>query len=901
MVRTETIPVYGMMCGHCVKAVTMALEEFEGVSETSVSLEDLSATVTFDDEKAGIEQFQAAILEEGFFLEPQEEEAEEPENQDTPAPSVDTAETVSSQFELEGMSCANCAAAIEKCLAGLPGIHTATVNFALERLKVEHEPPLTVDEIIRTVADAGYGARSLQERGGQVSFKIEGMSCANCAAAIEKAFSGVDGIQQATVNFSLEKGFVEFDETLLSEADVLKVVDDAGYKALPDASGEKGSIIAAKEKFRFLFALACTVPLLILMYTMPFGHVGTNYAMFVLATLVQAVSGRTFYEGAYHSLKNRSTNMDVLISLGISAAYFYSVFSLFFLDPHAHTFFDSSAMLITFILVGKMLEARAKGKTGQALEKLLSLQADKARIVENGNERMIPASSVTVGNLVLVRPGEKIPVDGEIVEGSTSIDESMITGESIPVEKSAGAQVTGATINKSGVITVKTTRVGKETVLAQIITMVEDAQADKAPIQRLADVVSNYFVPVVIAVALLTFSLWFLVFDFMPPAESSRFLFAFQLMIAVLVIACPCALGLATPTAIMVGSGVGLNRGILFKRASVLENISKLDVVLFDKTGTLTVGKPEVAGVHPIGACSERELLQLAASAGANSIHPLSEAVVLKARDEGVHIRQTEQAREISGNGTVCMLEGKELRVGKPSFAGEGIVLSPEAVALGETFSEKGMTTVYVRYDDRIVGVVTLSDMIKTDSKEALAGLHKLGIRTALVSGDNQKAAHAVAAEVGIDEVEAEVLPVDKINSVKRLQAKGLRVGMVGDGINDAPALAQADMGIAIGSGTDVAKETGDVVLVKNSLMDVERAILLGKKTLRTIKENFFWAFFYNILMIPVAAGVLYPVNGLTLKPEWACIAMWFSSITVVGNSLLLKRYEKKLRGDGGM
>jgi Cu+-exporting ATPase len=825
MQRIETIPVYGMMCGHCVKAVTMALEDIEGVFETKVSLEKSSAFVRFDDSKADLEKFKAAIIEEGYSLAPLEEgaEAAEPEVED-------------------------------------------------------------------------YGSSLRKESpGSEISFRIEGMSCVNCATAIEKAFSRTPGINKVSINFSLEKGFVEFDEARLDKQAVLQVVSKAGYAASEEHGGGKKSPVARKERFRFLFALSLTAPLIVLMYTMPFGHVGTNYAMFALATLVQFVSGRSFYEGAWHSLKNRSTNMDVLISLGISAAYFYSVFSLFFLDPHAHTFFDSSAMLITFILVGKMLEARARGKTGQALEKLLSLQADRARVLQDGKERMVAASSVKVGDRVLVRPGEKIPVDGEIIEGTTSIDESMITGEPIPAEKGSGAQVTGATINKSGAILIRTGRVGKDTLLSQIIKMVEDAQADKAPIQRLADVVSNYFVPIVVAISLLTFSLWFFIIDFTPPEGSTRFLFSFQLMISVLVIACPCALGLATPTAIMVGSGVGLKRGILFKRASVLENISKLDVALFDKTGTITKGQPEVVGIHPFENYSENELLAVAAGAEANSVHPLAEAVVKKASEINIAFEKGSDAKEISGRGTQCILNGVTAKAGNLKFVSETIKPSQEVIDLGQKLSDDGKTTIYILLKKRIIGILALSDVIKEDSRKAIQKLHQMGIKTALISGDNQKSARAVADAVGIDEVEAEVLPEDKIKSVRRWQVQGLRVGMVGDGINDAPALAQADMGIAIGSGTDVAKETGDVILVKNSLLDVERAIRLGRKTLRTIKENFFWAFFYNILMIPIAAGILYPVNGLTLKPEWACIAMWFSSITVVSNSLLLKRFEKKL------
>jgi len=892
MVSTEKIPVYGMSCGHCVSSVTKALENVEGVSQVKVSLEDSSATVTYNDELSNKDKLNAVIMEQGFSIVPPEEIQDTPMtlNRDS------SSQLITSSFDIRGMSCANCAAGLEKAFKDYPGVHKASVNFAIERLTVEHEPVLTPQAIAAKVKDAGFEAVDAEKsRTGEISFKIDGMSCANCAGTIEKALKKTTGIKKAAVNFSMEKGFVAFDNTQIDEQGVLQAIHSAGYMATLEDREKGDTGLAKKEKFRFVFALSLTIPIVLLMYTMPFGHTYTNYLMFVLATLVQIFSGRTFYEGAWHSLKNRSTNMDVLVSLGISAAYFYSVFSLFFLDPAKHTFFDSSAMLITFILVGKMLEARAKGKTGQALEKLMSLQADKARVIENGKERMVRASMVKVGDTILVRPGEVIPVDGEIIEGDTVIDESMITGEPIPAEKRQGDQVTGATINKTGVITLKAVRVGEATMLSKIVKMVEDAQADKAPIQRLADVVSNYFVPMVVIVALFTFFLWLFVFDFAIPEGLTRFLFAFQLMIAVLVVACPCALGLATPTAIMVGSGVGLSRGILFKRASVLESISKLDVILFDKTGTITQGKPEVSGIYPIGNIPSDRLLAIAASVEANSSHPLAQAIVQKAHQQGVPVEKTIHAREISGQGNLARLDGKQAGVGKLNLISADTTQPTEAIELGKKLSDAGETTVYIWYDNQIVGIITLSDQVKKDSKDAIDRLQALGIKTALISGDNQKAASIVAKKVGIKDVEAEVLPDDKSNIVKKWQSKGFKVGMAGDGINDAPALAQADIGIAVGSGTDIAKETGDVILVNNSLLDVERAIRLGRKTLQTIKANFFWAFFYNILMIPIAAGVLYPATNLILKPEWACIAMWFSSLTVVLNSLFLKRMESKL------
>jgi len=819
------------------------------------------------------------------------------------------------EIKVYGMMCAHCENSVSKALLNIEGVTETKASFEQESVIVSFDDAKTdIDAFGAAITNEGYfltpQSESMESEKNEdsdtekpvdkndknmadVAFNIEGMTCANCALAIEKAFKKTNGIKQTSINLPLEKGFIKYDSSVLDEEAVLKIVSNAGYKAsLEEQSDSK---FALKEKFRFVFALCLTVPMVVIMHAKFFPMATTNYIMFVLATLVQFVSGLAFYEGAYYSLKNRMANMDVLISLGISAAYFYSVFSIFFLDPAKPTFFDSSAMLITFIMIGKMLEAAAKGKTSLALKKLLALNADTARIIRDGAEEVVSASIVEIGDIVKVLPGEKIPVDGEIIEGRTTIDESMLTGEPLPVEKEKGSLVTGATINQSGVITISTLKVGNDTILANIIKMVENAQADKAPIQRLADTVSNYFVPAVILTSIVTFCIWYFYADLTSLVDTSRFLFSFELMIAVLVIACPCALGLATPTAIMVGSGIGLNLGILFKKGSVLENISKLDIVLFDKTGTITKGKPEVTGIYPLPDLTEDELLIIAASVETNSSHPLAKAVVNKAKDSGFSLKKTINSSEISGYGVKCTLEGKTVKVGNFKLIKDDM-LDDKIKQLGQKLADQGKTTIYISINKKIAGILALSDVIKKDSKKAIEMIHKSGIKTALISGDNLVAAKAVAAEVGINEVEGEVLPQDKINYVKKWQKQGLKVGMVGDGINDAPALAQADIGIAIGSGTDVAKETGDVVLIRNSLLDVDRAIRLGRKTLKTIKLNFFWAFFYNLLMIPIAAGVLYPHYGIALKPEFASIAMWFSSLSVVGNSLLLKRYEKKLK-----
>jgi Cu+-exporting ATPase len=615
----------------------------------------------------------------------------------------------------------------------------------------------------------------------------------------------------------------------------------------------------------------------------------TMYTMFVLASIVQFTAGQTFYRSAYHSLKNHTANMDVLVALGITAAYGYSVMttfpSVFFEGP---TFFDTSALLITFVRFGKYLEARAKGRAGAALKRLLELQADKARILVAGQEKEVAASSVEVGDIVIVKPGEKIPVDGKIIAGKASVDESMLTGEGVPVEKGVGDLVAGATINRSGSIQVETTKIGKDTVLSSIVRMVAAAQGVKPPIQRLADVISHYFVPVVVITSIVTFLIWYI-------GLQAGFVFAFTAAIAVLVIACPCALGLATPTAIMVGSGVGLEKGLLFKSAAALEGIAKLQVIAFDKTGTLTKGQPEVTDIIAYAPYNEHQVLEVAAAGENSSLHPLAQAVVAKAKDYGLPIADVEEYHEEAGFGISCVYQGQQLLIGNKKLLVEHTIMSDQADYASKALAEGGKTISFVVLNGKVIGLIGLADVLKDSAKEALGRLDEMGLKTLLITGDNAQAAKAIAKQAGIREVIAEVLPQDKIAVIKRYQEQGLKIAMVGDGINDAPALAQADVGVAIGSGTDIAKETGDVILVKNDLCDVARAISLGRKTLRKIKQNLFWALVYNVMGIPIAAGILYPFIGQLLPPEWAGLAMAFSSVSVVTNSLLLGNCRKLL------
>ncbi|MDR3601554.1 MAG: heavy metal translocating P-type ATPase [Desulfosporosinus sp.] len=908
----KEIPVYGMSCQHCVNHVTKILEKFPSVEQVRVSLDDSKATFAWDPNLVNLSDIRREIEEAGYSLEKLAETQVEPEtsedipiNQEQPKETgsvaagiipiesaVSKAGEQKQQFKISGMTCANCALTIEKGLQKMPGVKTVAVNFASERLTVETDPDLVKeDALLAKIKDLGYAAQS--EGGGKQRFKVEGMTCANCALTIEKKLKATPGVQSAAVNFASETVTVEFDSNAVTMKEIFVQVRDAGYTPLENKDENQDDRIALKQRNWLIFSAVLALPIMPLMY-LPMAR-SVMYTILALATIVQFTAGWIFYRGAYHALKNRSANMDVLVALGITASYGYSLMttlhmffpSIFFEGPN---FFDTSALLITFVRLGKYLEAKAKGRAGQALKHLLELQADKARVVVNGEEKEVAASDLKIGDIVIVKSGERVPVDGEIIEGQASLDEAMLTGESIPVDKGVGDPVIGATINRSGSIKVKMTKTGKDTVLAGIIKMVEDAQGVKPPIQRLADTISNYFVPTVVSMALITFLIWY--FGLHYP-----FVFAFTAAIAVLVVACPCALGLATPTAIMVGSGVGLNRGILFKSAAVLEGIAHLQVIGFDKTGTLTKGTPEVTDIVPYASYTKQDVLIIAAAGENPSLHPLAQAVVAAAKKEHLAIQAVENYSEEGGYGVSCIYEGQSLLIGNIKLMHLHSVDVQGAEQDFKRLAESGRTTSFIAFGGRVIALIALADVIKESTKEAIERLHQLGLKTFMITGDNQKIAHMVGEQVGIDEVIAEILPQDKINIIKKYQDQGFKVAMVGDGINDAPALAQSDIGIAIGSGTDVAKETGDVVLVRNDLLDVERAIRLGRKTLSKIKQNLFWALLYNTIGIPIAAGVLYPFTGKLLPPEWAGLAMAFSSVSVVTNSLLLRRYDRRLEG----
>ena len=729
----------------------------------------------------------------------------------------------------------------------------------------------------------------------RINLSISGMHCQSCVTLISKKLGKTDGIKYQNVNLTTEKAAVEFDEAIVSEDKIINLINSLGYKAYV-VTDEKSSIDYEADKRRkeinrmeylLLFSLIFAIPAFLI--GMVFMWLGfelpySGYILFALATPVQFVSGWGIYRSAFGALRNKTANMDTLIALGTSAAYFYSVYVVFF-DPMKDQYFEAAAILITFVILGRYLEAIAKGKTSEAIKKLINLSPKIATVLRNKKEIQIPVDDVVINDIVIVRPGEKIPVDGVVIEGNSSVDESMITGESMPVEKKKGDNVIGGTINKEGAFRFITKKVGANTTLSHIIKLIEDAQGRKAPIQRFADMVSAYFVPIVILIAAISFSIWFFI-------VGKDFSFSLITAVSVLVIACPCALGLATPTAIMVGTGKGAQKGILIKGGDALETAHKLNSIVFDKTGTLTQGKPAVTDIVILDKkYSESSLIKLSASLEQYSEHPLAQAVVNSAKEKKLNLENIKSFKAIPGHGVEGIYKNKKLIVGKPEYIKRIVSLKKYEAKITD-LEKDGKTVVVAVFDKNIVGLIGIADTIREDSIKAVEGLKMLGINVYMITGDNKRTANAIAKQLGITNVMAEVLPQDKAGKVAELQQNGRnKVAMVGDGINDAPALAQADIGIAIGSGTDVAMETGNIVLMNNNTYDVVRAISLSKLTIKKIKQNMFWALFYNILGIPIAAGLLYPFTGWLLNPVIAGAAMALSSVSVVTNTLLMKRY----------
>jgi len=798
-----------------------------------------------------------------------------------------------------GMTCANCALTIQRSLKKVTGVKEANVNFATEQASVSFDiDQVQIKDLTNKIHDAGYGVVT-----ATVEIPLTGMTCANCAMTIERTLSKkVPGVVKASVNFATERAHVEYIPTITTIDDMIAAIEKAGYGAIrPDEliEGEDTELAARKAEIqnqtrKFLTGLIFTVPLFFLSMGRDFGLFGlwahavwVNWLFFALATPVQFYTGWDYYIGGWKSLKNGSANMDVLVAMGSSVAYFYSLAVLCYSPLGVHVYFETSAVVITLIKLGKMLEARTKGRTGGAIRKLIALRPKTATILEDAEEREIPLSQIKVGDVLIVHPGESIPVDGVVLEGTSTVDESMLTGEPLPVDKHPKAKLTGGTINGEGRLKFEATRVGKDTVLAQIIRLVQEAQGSKAPIQALADRVAAVFVPGVIGIAFLTFFLWWAIGgDFIP---------AMLRLVAVLVIACPCALGLATPTAIMAGTGKGAEKGILFKNSESLEMATKLHTIVLDKTGTITMGKPSVVNVIVSDALikDEKELLRLGASVERGSEHPLGQAIVKEAKKRGIHLSEPDSFRALGGLGVQAKIKGQEVLVGKPNWFDEMGFTFDDAKNHVRSLQNEGKTVMMVVVDKKLAGLIAVADTVKPESKQAVEELHEQNLKVVMLTGDNEHAARTIASEVNIDDIVAEVRPEEKSTKIKELQDKGEKVGMVGDGINDAPALAQADVGLAIGTGTDVAIESGDVILASGNLRGVSKAIQLSRATMRTVRQNLFWAFFYNIVLIPVAAGVLYPFEFLPaflrqLHPIFAALAMSISSITVVSNSLLL-------------
>ncbi|MFR1824137.1 MAG: heavy metal translocating P-type ATPase [Clostridium saudiense] len=804
------------------------------------------------------------------------------------------------KYKIGGMTCSACANRVERGIKKMEGMKDASVNFTTETLTVSFdENKVTSNEIEKKVEVLGYSViKNIKTH----TYRVEGMTCAVCAGRVEKVTKKIEGVQDSVVNLTTEKMSITVDDDIVTYGDIKRAVEKAGYKLVREEEKENTEKkLSDKDKLlrRLIFSCIFTIPLLIVamghMVGMPLPKIidpmvnPMNFAVFqIILTVPVMAIGYKFYLIGFKNLIKLSPNMDSLIAVGTSAAFLYSVFGMYKIATGdtsyaMHLYFEAAVTILTLITLGKYLEAISKGKTSEAIKKLMGLAPKTATIIREGNEIVIPIDEVVVGDIILVKPGEKLPVDGEVNEGSTAIDESMLTGESIPVEKIVGSNVIGASINKTGFIKYKATKVGRDTALSQIIKLVEDAQGSKAPIAKMADVISAYFVPIVIGLAIFSAIAWLI--------AGETPVFALTIFISVLVIACPCALGLATPTAIMVGTGKGAENGVLIKGGEALEITHKINTIVFDKTGTITEGKPVVTDIVSRGK-ENNILLALAASAEKGSEHPLGEAIVRAAIEKNIELKSLENFNAIPGHGIEVVIENESILLGNLKLMKERSIDIGELRVEADRLANEGKTPMFIAINNSLEGIIAVADTVKPSSINAIKELHNMGIKVAMITGDNKKTAEAIAKQVGIDIVLSEVLPEDKANEVKKLQGKDDKVAMVGDGINDAPALAQADIGIAIGSGTDVAIESADIVLMRSDLMDVIVAIKLSKATIRNIKQNLFCAFGYNVLGIPVAMGVLHIFGGPLLNPMIAAAAMSLSSVSVLANALRLKKFK---------
>jgi len=891
----KTLEIEGMHCASCVSSVEKSLKEVDGVNKANVNLSTEKASVDFNDEKVNYADLKNAVENVGY-------EVRENRKQKT--------------LQVEGMHCASCVASVEKALKRLDGVYDASVNLATESVSVEYNPDVVGDSDFKEAVESqGY---ELRENTQTRTIKVEGMHCASCVSSVENALNDLDGVEKASVNLATETAQVTYDPQKVRFSDFVTAIENVGYevareesddqvRSRGDAEMEKDQRKIDKAYNKMWWSWAVTIPIILWMlpemlfgYTF-LGKTGYDIGMIALSSIALFYPGWETLRSAWKSGTHLAPNMDVLIAMGTIASLatgFVSLLHQFGIGPAFHSFAGIAGMIMAFHLTGRYVETKAKGRASQAIKKLLTLEAKEATIERNGEEVKVPVRELQKGDIMIVKPGEKIPTDGIVVGGESSVDESLATGESMPVEKQEGDEAIGATINKNGVLRVKATKVGKDTFLSQVIKMVEEAQGSKVPIQEFADKITGIFVPVVIGVAALTLISWLVFPDFfggiaswasaylpwINPGMGSTAL-AFYAAIAVLVIACPCALGLATPTALMVGSGMGAENGVLIRKGSAIQIMKDVTTIVLDKTGTITEGKPGVTDVITLNGMSEESLIRLSASAESGSEHPLGEAIVEYAKQKNGSLQNPEKFEAVTGRGIRAQVEGKQLRIGTKELQAESdIAIEQEIIDQMAELERQAKTAMLVSVDNELAGIIAVADKVKEDSKKAIAALKEFGLEPVMITGDNERTAKAIAGEVGIERVIANVMPDDKSNEIKRLQKAGEVVAMVGDGINDAPALTQAHAGIAIGTGTDVAIESGDIVLVKGDLSAVVKAVKLSRATFKKIKQNLFWAFFYNVVMVPLAIlGMMHPVL--------AEIAMAFSSINVVTNSRRLQKF----------
>ena len=800
-----------------------------------------------------------------------------------------TIEQKKAEIKISGMTCATCALKIEKSLSKLRGVKKAQVNLGNETAQVEYDSSqLKLTDLEKAVKDAGYN--TVNEK---IVLKVGGMTCAMCVKTIEETLSALVGVINVNVNLGSEKAYVTYNPKMISIQDMKKAIEEVGYQYF-GVEGEETEDLErkAREKNlkqrlnRIIVGFVVGILLMIFMYFHPgISMEQLSYLSLVISAPIFIYISYPIFSAGYRALKNRNLNMDVMYSMGIGVAFVSSMMGTFqIVLTRDFMFYETAILLASFLMLGRYLETKAKGKTSEAIKKLIGLQPKNAMVLRNKTEFEIPIEDVQINDLVLVKPGEKIPVDGIVVDGESYIDESMITGEPIPVLKKKDSNVIGGTLNKNSVITLKATRIGKEMMLAQIIKLVEDAQGSKPPVQRIADKAVSYFIPMILTIAILSFVIWYIFLH-------STLLFSLTTLISVLVIACPCALGLATPTAITVGVGRGAELGVLIKNGEALEISDKLTTIIFDKTGTLTKGKPDITHIISF-SIEDNELLKMVASVEKNSQHPLAEAIVKKAQEKNIKLTESTNFNTFEGKGVQANIGEKEILIGsRLLFKERKISYKKDVEEKIIGLENEGNTVVLVALANKMSGLIAIADTIKETTKSAIQEFKDMNLKIVMITGDNNRTAHAIARQIGIDAVIAEVLPQDKVNEIKKLQQNGEIVAFVGDGINDAPALAQADVGIAIGSGTDIAIESGEIVLVKDDLLDAVVSVQLSKKVMSRIKQNLFWAFAYNTALVPLAAGILYPFFGITFKPELAGLAMALSSVTIVTLSLMLKRY----------